>query len=81
MTERPPDTSLGFECCEFAEDVLGIDLLPWQRWFLIHALELVDPDRLPDDFDASTDFDSVADSVHRSRPAHNLGVDSGAPGD
>ena len=37
--------------------------------------------RLPDDFDASMDFDSVADSVHRSRPARNLGVDSGAPGD
>lgn len=25
---------------EFAEDVLGIELIPWQRWLLIHALEL-----------------------------------------
>lgn len=33
-------TSAGFEACDFAEDVLGIDLLPWQRWLLIHALEL-----------------------------------------
>lgn len=35
-----PESSLGFECIRFAEDVMGLDLLPWQRWFLIHALEL-----------------------------------------
>lgn len=35
-----PETSLGFECIEFARDVLGIDLFPWQKWLLIHALEL-----------------------------------------
>lgn len=34
-------TSLGFEVIEFAEHVLGISLLPWQRWLLIHALELL----------------------------------------
>jgi hypothetical protein len=25
---------------EFAEEVLGFNLIPWQRWLLIHALEL-----------------------------------------
>ena len=33
-------TSLGFAAVEFAEDVCGIDLFPWQRWLLIHTLEL-----------------------------------------
>lgn len=33
-------TSLGFEAIEFATEVLGVELLPWQRWWLIHALEL-----------------------------------------
>ena len=37
-------TSAGFEAAEFAQDVLGIALHPWQRWLLIHALEL-NPDR------------------------------------
>jgi hypothetical protein len=35
-----PDTSLGFSAVEFATDVLRIEPLPWQRWLLIHALEL-----------------------------------------
>jgi hypothetical protein len=34
-----PATSLGFSATDFAEDVLGFDLIPWQRWLLIHALE------------------------------------------
>lgn len=34
-------SSLGFECIRFAEDVLGLGLYPWQRWLLIHALELL----------------------------------------
>lgn len=34
-------TSAGFECIAFAETVLGIVLLPWQKWLLIHALELL----------------------------------------
>lgn len=33
-------TSLGFACVEFAEEVCGVDLYPWQKWLLIHALEL-----------------------------------------
>lgn len=35
-----PETSHGFAAITFAEEVLGITLLPWQRWLLIHALEL-----------------------------------------
>jgi hypothetical protein len=35
-----PQTSLGFSAVDFATDVLGIPPLPWQRWLLIHALEL-----------------------------------------
>lgn len=33
-------TTVGFEVIEFAEVILGVDLLPWQRWWLLHALEL-----------------------------------------
>ena len=35
-----PASSLGFEAITFATDVLGVGLLPWQRYWLIHALEL-----------------------------------------
>lgn len=38
--ELTPATSDGFACIQFAEDVIGIRLLPWQKWLLIHALEL-----------------------------------------
>lgn len=34
------ETSLGFEVIEFALVFLGVDLYPWQKWLLIHALEL-----------------------------------------
>lgn len=34
-------TSLGFDVIDFASDVLGIDLFPWQRWLLVHMLELL----------------------------------------
>lgn len=34
-------TSLGFEAVRFAEEVGGLKLLPWQRWLLIHLLELL----------------------------------------
>lgn len=33
-------TSLGYACMEYAHDVLGKNLYPWQEWFLIHALEI-----------------------------------------
>lgn len=39
LRELTPETSLGFAVIEFAEVVLNVDLLPWQRWLLIHALE------------------------------------------
>ena len=35
-----PATSRGFEVIAFATDVLRVALLPWQRWWLIHAFEL-----------------------------------------
>lgn len=41
LRELTPDTSLGFEAIEFIEVILGVVLLPWQRWWLIHALELL----------------------------------------
>ena len=45
LRELTEETTLGFACIEFAEQVLLIKLHPWQRWLLIHALEIVD---LPD---------------------------------
>jgi hypothetical protein len=35
-----PETTLGFEAIEFAEDILGLTLTPWQEWFLKAVLEL-----------------------------------------
>lgn len=35
-------TTLGFEAVRFAEETVQIRLRPWQRWLLIHALELLD---------------------------------------
>jgi len=35
-----PETSLGFSMLEFAADPIGMSVLPWQRWLMIHALEL-----------------------------------------
>jgi len=39
-------TTLGFEAIEFAENILGWTLYPWQKWFLKAALELL-PDGRP----------------------------------
>lgn len=36
-----PDTSLGFSSVKFAREVIGFEPLPWQRWVLIHGLELL----------------------------------------
>jgi hypothetical protein len=33
-------TSKGFSAVEFVETVIGVELLPWQRWLFVHALEL-----------------------------------------
>lgn len=35
------DTSLGFEAIEVVESILGESLHPWQRFFLVHSLELM----------------------------------------
>ena len=34
-------TSRGYEVADFAEKVIGEPLLPWQRWAVIHAMELL----------------------------------------
>lgn len=40
LRELTPETSLGFDVIDFAHDVLGYILLPWQRAALIRMLEL-----------------------------------------
>lgn len=40
LRKLTPNTSLGFAAIDFARDVCGVDLYPWQEWLLIHALEL-----------------------------------------
>lgn len=41
-SDRPltRENTLGYQAVDFAEQVLGVTLLPWQRWWLLHALEL-----------------------------------------
>lgn len=41
LCELTEDTSLGFVAVEYAEIVLGKKLYPWQKWALIHALEII----------------------------------------
>lgn len=41
LRELTPETTLGYDVCDFAEQVLLMPPLPWQRWLLIHALEIV----------------------------------------
>jgi len=41
LRELTPETSLGFSVITFAEDILEVQLLPWQKWLLIHLLELL----------------------------------------
>lgn len=40
LTELTPKKSRGFEVIEFAEEVLRVHLFPWQKWLLIHMMEL-----------------------------------------
>lgn len=40
LRELTPETTLGFEAIEFSESILGIQLRPWQKFALIHGLEL-----------------------------------------
>ena len=41
LCELTEDTSLGFAAIEYAEVVLKKNLYPWQKWALIHALEII----------------------------------------
>lgn len=50
VRELTPETSLGFECVEFAQKALGRQLYPWQRWFLVHSMELAPGSFSSDDF-------------------------------
>lgn len=44
--ELSPETSYGFAVADFARDVLGRPLDPWQEWLVVHAGELL-PDGRP----------------------------------
>jgi hypothetical protein len=46
LRKLTPKTSLGFACVEFSEEVLGVELFPWQKWLLIHMLELLPDESL-----------------------------------
>lgn len=37
-----PANTHGYACIAFAEQILGYQLFPWQKWLLIHGLELDD---------------------------------------
>jgi len=41
LRKLTPKTTAGFALIEFASVILGMDLLPWQKWLAIHALELL----------------------------------------
>lgn len=41
LRELTEETSLGFLCIEYAEKFLKKKLYPWQKWALIHSLEIV----------------------------------------
>lgn len=46
LRELTPETSYGFDVIDFARDVLGTPLDPWEEWAVIHAGELL-PDSRP----------------------------------
>ncbi|RZU61750.1 terminase [Zhihengliuella halotolerans] len=44
LEPRSPSTesrTLGYQVIDFSEQVLGITLYPWQKWLLVHMLELL----------------------------------------
>src|SRR5690349_15886926 len=45
MRELTPETSFGFDVVDFARDVVGRPLDPWQEWVVIHAGELLEDGR------------------------------------
>ena len=40
LRELTPETTLGFMVIRFAEEILEMELFPWQKWLFIHALEI-----------------------------------------
>lgn len=45
LEPRSPETekwTLGYDVIDFAEQSLGLTLYPWQKWLLVHMLELID---------------------------------------
>ena len=49
LEPRSPITekrTLGYDVIDFAEDVLHVNLFPWQKWLLVHMLELLDDSTL-----------------------------------
>ena len=40
LCELTRETTLGYAFCDFCES-LGVQLIPWQKWLAIHALEIV----------------------------------------
>ena len=41
LRELTPKTTLGFAVIDFAHDVMDVELLPWEKWLFIHALEII----------------------------------------
>lgn len=41
LRELTPETSLGYDVIDFASDVLHVELVAWQKFVLIHALEII----------------------------------------
>ena len=41
LRELTPETSLGFAAIEYARDIMGKTLYPWQEFALIHILEII----------------------------------------
>lgn len=41
LRELTPETSLGFDVIDFAQQDLGVTLHPYQKWLYVHALELL----------------------------------------
>lgn len=45
LRELTPETSYGFDVIDFARDVLGTPLDPWEEWAVIHGGELLEDGR------------------------------------
>ncbi|OXM99886.1 hypothetical protein [Bifidobacterium vansinderenii] len=66
LRELSEESSLGYEVIDYAEHVLHVSLRPWQRWLLIHMLELRE--------DGSYRFSKVIILVARQNGKTTLGA-------